>query len=52
MIKLWGINPICTKLRQNISRLRRRTWATTKDWRQLQNHLDLFIAYPNGYKMG
>ena len=50
--KMWRINQVCAKLRHHISRLRRRTWATTKDWRQLQKHLDLFIAYQNGYKVG
>ena len=48
---LWRINHTCAKLRHHISRLKRRTWATSKDWRQLQNHLDLFIAYQNGYRI-
>ena len=46
---LWRINHACAKLRHHISRLKRRTWATSKDWRRLQDHLDLFIAYQNGY---
>ena len=49
---MWKINHACAKLRHHISRLRRRTWATSKDWRHLQSHLDLFIAYQNGYRMG
>ena len=48
---LWRINHTCAKLRHHISRLKRRTWATSKDCRFLQMHLDLFIAYQNGYKI-
>ena len=47
-----GRNWVCAKLRHHISRLKRRTWATSKDWRRLQDHLDLFIAYQNGYRVG
>lgn len=35
------------KLRQDISRLRRRTLATTKNRDRLQNHLDLYTDYHN-----
>ena len=48
---LWRINHACAKLRHHISRLKRRTGATSKDWRRLQDHLDLFIAYQNGYRV-
>ena len=46
---LWRINHICAKLRHHMSRLNRKTWATTKSIDRLQMHLDLFIAYQNGY---
>ena len=48
---LWRINHTCAKLRHHISRLKRRTWATSKNWERLQDHLDLFIAWQNGYQI-
>ena len=44
------INFICAKLRADLSRLARRTWTTTKKAENLQAHLDLYIAFHNGYK--
>ena len=49
--ELWAINHLCAKLRHHMSRLNRKTWATTKNKDRLQMHLDLFIAYQNGYKL-
>lgn len=49
--KLWKLNHVCAKLRHHVSRLTRRTWATTKKMERLQMHLDLFIAYQNGYDL-
>ena len=48
---MWRLNHTCAKLRHHISRLKRKTWATTKDRKFLQMHLDLFIAYQNGYEI-
>jgi len=48
---LWRVNYVCLKLRQDVSRLRRATLATTKRIDYLQKHLDLYIAYHNGYKI-
>jgi transposase-like protein len=48
--ELWKLNHVCAKLRHHISRLTRKTWATTKKMERLQMHLDLFIAYQNGYE--
>ena len=39
------------KMRQDISRLRRRTLATTKRRENLQRHLDLYIDYHNKYRV-
>lgn len=39
------------KLRQDISRLRRKTLATTKRRYRLQQHLDLYIRYHNKYRL-
>lgn len=47
--ELWRLNHICAKLRHHMSRLNRKTWATTKSMDRLQMHLDLFIAYQNKY---
>lgn len=48
---LWRINHTSSKLRHDLSRLARRTWATTKRMWALQAHLDLYIAYNNGYEL-
>lgn len=48
---LWRLNHVCAKMRHHMSRLRRKTWATTKRMDQLQMHLDLFIAYNNDYNL-
>ena len=48
---MWRLNHTCAKLRHHISRLKRKTWATTKSKDYLQMHLDLFIAYQNKYEL-
>ena len=48
---MWRLNHTCAKLRHHLSRLKRKTWATTKNRKFLQMHLDLFIAYQNKYKL-
>ena len=48
---MWRLNHTCAKLRHHLSRLKRKTWATTKKLEFLQMHLDLFIAYQNGYEV-
>lgn len=40
---MWRLNHTCAKLRHHISRLTRKTWATTKKMDRLQMHLDLGI---------
>ncbi len=45
-------NPTCAKVRSDLSRIARKTWATTKRMWALQYHLDLYIAFNNGYEMG
>ncbi len=50
---LFRLNHTCAKIRADLSRMaRRRTWATTKRMWPLQNHLDIYIAYTNGYDFG
>ncbi len=49
--QMFKLNHTCAMMRSYISRLQRRTWATTKDPKMLQAHLYLFLAYQNGYKV-
>lgn len=46
---LFGLNHLCAMLRHDISRLRRKSWVTTKKIPRLLSHLYLYIAYRNGY---
>ena len=49
---LFRLNHTCAKLRADISRLARRTWSASKCLRGMQDHLDLYIAFNNGYELG
>jgi|APLak6261668527_1056067.scaffolds.fasta_scaffold01981_4 transposase-like protein len=49
---LFKLNHTCAKIRADLSRMARRTWSTTKRMWALQYHLDLYIAYNNGYELG
>ena len=44
---LFSINQPLAMLRDNIKRLARRTWCTTKSPDRLQDHLDLYIDFHN-----
>jgi transposase-like protein len=48
---LFTINHTSAKIRADLSRMRRRTWATTKKWQNLQRHLLIYIAWNNGYAL-
>lgn len=48
---LWRLNHIAAKLRNDLSRLSRKTWTTTKRMWALQAHIDLYIAFNNKYKI-
>jgi hypothetical protein len=48
---LFVVNYTCAKLRNDLSRLARKTWVTTKKMERLQSHLDLYIAFNNGYDL-
>jgi IS1 family transposase len=48
---LFAVNLVAAKLRHDLSRMARRTWVTTKQVERLQAHLDLYIAFNNGYKL-
>lgn len=49
--RLFTLNYTCAKLRNDLSRLSRKTWVTTKRIDRLQAHLDLYIAFNNGYRL-
>lgn len=49
--RLFSLNLLCAKLRNDLSRMGRKTWVTTKAQWALQAHLDLYIAWNNGYKL-
>lgn len=44
---LFSLNHTCAMLRANISRLVRRTWATTKKSENLERHIYLYAIYHN-----
>lgn len=46
---LFSLNKVCANLRKDISRLARKTMITTKNKNKLQMHLDIYIAFNNGY---
>ena len=48
---LFRLNHTAAKLRADLSRMRRRTWACTKKWENLQKHLYIYIAWNNKYKL-
>jgi len=48
---LYILNSVCAKIRNDLSRMARRTWVTTKDWNRLQVHLNIYIAWNNGYQL-
>jgi hypothetical protein len=48
---MWALNQACARIRHDMSRMARKVWVTTKKAERLQAHLDLYIAYNNGYKL-
>ena len=46
---IFKLNHIAAKIRADLSRMRRRTWAITKKWENLQKHLYIYIAWNNKY---
>ncbi|HUR48019.1 MAG TPA: hypothetical protein VMY88_00620 [Acidimicrobiales bacterium] len=49
---LFSLNHSCAMFRDNIKRLTRRTWCTTKRPDRLQEFLDIYIAYHNAKLQG
>lgn len=48
---LFVLNFTAAKIRHDLSRMARKTWVTTKKANFLQAHLNLYIAYTNGYSL-
>ncbi len=46
---LFTLNYTAAKIRNDLSRMGRKTWVTTKKIERLQVHLDLYIAFNNKY---
>jgi transposase-like protein len=46
---LFTLNYTAAKIRHDLSRMARKVWVTTKRRERLQAHLDLYIAWNNGY---
>jgi hypothetical protein len=49
---LFTLNHTAAKIRHDLSRMARKSWVTTKKISQLQQHLDLYIAWNNRYHFG
>jgi hypothetical protein len=48
---LFAINVLHAKMRNDLARLGRKTWTTTKEISGLRNHLRLYVAWTNGYPL-
>ena len=51
-VPLFRLNHLAAKIRHDLSRMGRKVWVTTKKAAWLQAHLDLYIAFNNGYPVG
>ncbi len=49
--QLFSINSTFAKMRHDMNRLGRKTWSTTKSIKGLENHLWLYVAWNNKYKL-
>jgi hypothetical protein len=48
---LWALNVTAAKLRNDLSRLSRKTWVTTKKRSALAQRIALYTAWHNGYRL-
>jgi len=48
---LFAINLTFAKMRNDLARLGRKTWTTSKSIEGLRNHLWLYVAWVNGYRL-
>lgn len=48
---LFAVNVLFAKMRNDLARLGRKTWTTSKTIAGLRNHLWLYVAWVNGYQL-
>lgn len=48
---LFAVNVLFAKMRNDLARLGRKSWTTTKTIQGLENHLWLYVAWVNGYRL-
>lgn len=48
---LFAINVLFAKARNDLARLERKTWTTTKSRKALESHLWIWVAWTNGYQL-
>ena len=48
---LFAVNVLFAKMRNDLARLGRKSWTTTKTIQGLENHLWLYVAWTNGYRL-
>jgi IS1 family transposase len=48
---LFAINLTFAKMRNDLARLGRKTWTTSKSLQGLERHLWLWVAWTNGYDL-
>lgn len=48
---LFAINVLFAKMRNDLPRLARKTWTTSKSLNGLRQHLWLYVAWTNGYRL-
>lgn len=49
--QLFAINNTFARMRHDMNRLARKTWSTTKSIQGLENHIWLYVAWTNKYKL-
>jgi transposase-like protein len=48
---MFALNHVGAKIRRDLARMQRQTWATSKSYEWLQKHLHLYILYNNKYAL-
>ena len=48
---MFYLNHACARIRADLCRMRRRTWATSKKIENLEAHLWCYVAWNNGYRV-
>lgn len=46
---MFSLNHTCAKIRADMARMRRRTWAASKSLYYLNHHLMIYLGWVNGY---